>query len=135
MAYQGWLIRVGNFTVSTKEYIKANSYTVSKKVQDIDSYRDANGVLHRQVLGNAPLKIEFETRAMLNARQMSTLMNGLRANMSNTTERRALVTAYLPEEDRYVTQEMYMPDIEFSLYGNYKGDLQYNSVRLAFIGY
>lgn len=46
MAYSGFLIKVGDYTVPFR-YIEAKKYKCSIKGQDLDSYRDANGILHR----------------------------------------------------------------------------------------
>lgn len=136
MAYAGYLVKIGNYTLPYK-YIKFDSYSVFMSVTDLDSYRDANGVLHRNALQHRPNKCEFETRAMLDNDDVALLMANIRANYTNEAERRALVTLYIPELDDYVTQDMYMPDIQFSIYRHNKdtGKLQYNPIRLAFIGY
>ena len=135
MSYSGFLIKVGNYTISTKKYIKAESYSITRNVQDLDSYRDANGLLHRNALEHAPLKCEFETVPLLNADEMGDLMAGIRANFTSEAERKASVTLFVPELNDYVTQDMYMPDPQFKLYGNYNNTIQYQSVRMAFIGY
>ena len=51
MAYSGFLIKVGNYTVPFR-YIEAKKYKCGIKGQDLNSYRDANGVLHREALSN-----------------------------------------------------------------------------------
>lgn len=135
MAYSGYLIKVGNYTIPTDKFIRAESYKVTMNTNDLDSYRDADGFLHRDALTHKPMKVEFETPPMLRASQMATLMSNLYANFSNSVERKASVTVFNPETNDYVTQDMYMPDPDFTLYGNYSGDLQYSAVRLAFIGY
>ena len=62
MGYNGYLVRVGEYTIPLG-MIKANSYKITKNSQDLDSYRDANGVLHRNALDRKPDKIEFEIHA------------------------------------------------------------------------
>lgn len=44
MAYSGFLIKVGDYTVPFR-YIEASKYKTGVKGQDLDSYRDANGIL------------------------------------------------------------------------------------------
>ncbi len=133
MAYAGYLIKVGDYTISAKKFIKANSFSAYANVQDLDSYRDADGVLHRNALPHVPIKVEFETPAMLTNKDFAELMSNIK--FTNPAERKANVTVYVPEYDDYVTQEMYMPDIKPTMYGNYGGVIHYNSIRLAFIGY
>lgn len=135
MAYNGYLIKVGNYIIPTDKYIKADSYSALYSTSDLDSYRDANGVLHRQALEHKLLKIEFETPAMLNNAEMGTLLANIRSNYTNVVEKRCNVTAYVPELDNYVTADCYIPDINFKIYGNYGGVIHYNPVRFAFIEY
>ena len=135
MAYSGYLIKVGNYTIPTNKFIKADSYSALYSTTDFDSYRDANGVLHREALPHKLLKIEFETPAMLTNVEMGTLLANIRSNYTNATEKRCNVTAYVPELDDYVTADCYIPDINFSIYGNYGGVIHYNSIRFAFVQY
>lgn len=56
MAYAGFLIRVGSYKIP-HSWIRAETYTVTKTGQDLDSYRDANGLLHRNALTHWVAKI------------------------------------------------------------------------------
>lgn len=135
MSYQGWLIKVGNYNIDAKKYIRADSYKTSMKPVDLDSYTDAYGYLHRFVLDHVPSKTEFETPEMLTNADMSALMAGISANYTIAKERKASVTVYVPEYDSYLTQDMYLVDPEFQMYGNYHGVIHYRPVRLCFIAY
>lgn len=136
MAFSGYLVKVGDFTIPYK-YIKFNSYKVFMSITDLDSYRDGNGILHRNALSHRPNKAEFETPAMLTNEDFAYLMGQIQSQYTAASERKASVTLYIPEIDDYVTQDMYMPDIQPSIYRyNRKTQLlEYNSIRLAFIGY
>lgn len=133
MAYQGYLIKVGNYTIP-HSIIKADTYSVYESVQDIDSYTDNNGELERNVLDHLAGKAEFETKPLTNT-QFAELMANIRANFIVEKERKVEVTMYIPEKDYYVTQYMYMPDIQPSIYFADSKIVQYNPIRLAFIGY
>ena len=134
MAYAGYLIKVGTYTIPLS-IIRAETYSPYKSVTDLDSYVDANGELHRNALGHIAYKIEFETIPLLTDVQFGSLMSNLYAQMSNQLERKAEVTAYIPEINDYITQDMYMPDIKPVLYYADGEKVQYNQIRLAFIGY
>ena len=135
MAYSGYLVKVGTYTIPLS-FIKAESYKVTHLIQDLDSYRDADGVLHRNALSHVPDKCEFECVPMLTNTEISTVVNSIRAQFTNAAERKASVTIYIPETDSYVTNEdMYMPDPEYNIYYADASIIQYNSVRFAFIGY
>lgn len=134
MAYSGWLIKVGNYTIPTDKYIRAESYSVYVNMQDLDPWTDADGYVHRTAVELKAFKVEFETPAMLTNISFSELMKNIRENYTVPKARECIVTAYIPEYDDYVTQTAYMADFTPQIYGNYGSILRYNSVRLAFIG-
>lgn len=134
MAYSGWLIKVGNYTIPTDKYIKADSYSPYVNMQDIDDYTDANGYLHREAVELKALKVEFETPAMLTNKEFAELMRNIQANYTIPNARQCMITAYIPEYDDYVTQTGYLADFTPQIYGNYGGIIRYNPIRLAFIG-
>ena len=136
MAYSGYLLKVGSYQIDGTNYINYNSYKVTRNVQDLDSYRDAMGVLHRNALEHAPIKIEFETREGLTNDEIGTFMGSIRNNFTNSTERKASVTAFVPELNDYVTQDMYMPDPQFPIMQiDTNNVVKYSKTRIAFIGY
>lgn len=134
MAYSGYLVKVGTYTIPLS-LIRAETYSVFKSVTDLDSYVDASGYLHRNALEHIANKVEFETVPLLTDKEFADLMSNLYSQMSSTLERKASVTCYIPETDSYVTQDMYMPDIKPTLYYADANKIQYNQIRLAFIGY
>lgn len=140
MAYSGYLVKVGTGSsayIIPLSFIKAESYKVTRLVQDLDSYRDANGVLHRNALSHVPIKCEFECVPMLTNTEITAVVNAIRSRFTNAPERKATVEVYVPETDEYITNSdgMYMPDPEYSIYYADSSIIQYNSVRFAFIGY
>lgn len=133
MAYSGYLIKIGEYIIPDK-FIKAESYSAYVNMQDVDDYTDANGYEHRNAVELKAGKIEFETPAMLTNKTFTELMENIRANYVNATERGVYITAYIPEYDDYITQYGYLADFEPTIYGVFKGTIKYNSIRLAFIG-
>ena len=115
--------------------IRAESYKATLSVQDLDSYRDANGVLHRTALNHRVNKMEFETPAMLTNTQMAELFSNIANNYTVPAERKFIGTFYVPELDAYVSQDMYMSDPSFTIYGIFDGVIKYNPIRIAFIAY
>ena len=137
MAFAGYLLRVGNYEIDGTYYINWDKYNVTRNIQDLDSYRDANGVLHRNALDHVPIKVEFETRENLTNSDIATFFGNIRANYTVPKERRAMITAYVPELDSYITQEMYMADPQFKIkrIEPKTNVIHYERVRVAFIGY
>lgn len=136
MAYSGYLLRVGNYTIDGTKYINYSDYKVTQQIQDLDSYRDAKGVLHRTALEHAPIKVEFSTREGLTNDEVGEFMGAIRSNYTNRAERRAVVSVFVPELNDYITQDMYMPDPQFSIKSIDRNNvIKYNTTRIAFIGY
>lgn len=138
MAYAGYLVKVGGASAGYSiplSFIKADSYKVTKLIQDLDSYRDTNGLLHRNALAHVAYKVDFECVPMLTNTEISAVVNSIEAKFSVAAERRASVSVYVPETDSYIEQDMYMPDPEYQMYYADSSMIQYSSVRFAFIGY
>ena len=139
MSFSGYLIKVGGagntYTIPLK-FMRYETYQVTYNTQDLDSYRDADGVLHRNALTHKVGKIEFNTPTISNS-EMETLLSNIRAKFINAQEKRILVTFYNPDSDAYITQEMYMPDISFKIRNvdENANTLNYSETRIAFIGY
>ena len=132
--YSGWLIKVGDYTIPAKRFIKAESYSAYVNMQDLEPWTDANGYVHREAVDLKALKVEFETPPMLTNSDFEELMSNIRRNFTVPKARQCVVTAYIPEYDDYVTQTAYLADFTPQMYGNYHGVIHYNPVRLAFIG-
>lgn len=134
MAYKGYLIKVGNYTIPLS-MIKAESYKVTNYSQDLDSYNSIDGALHRTALELQAPKVEFETKNMLTNVEMSALMLGIKANYTIPLEKRASVEVYVPEIDKYITNDMYMADFTPTMYFADSNIIKYLSTRIAFISY
>lgn len=153
MAYDGWLIRINKTATSEGaykiplKYIKAESYSPYVNMQDVDAYTDANGYLHRDAVSLKVVKVEFETPAMLTNKTFSILMNNIKSRYSIAKARQLCIQAYIPEYNDYSEwQTGYLADFQPQIYhattgtkkqnGDWKEEpvIQYNSIRLAFIG-
>ena len=135
MAFEGYLIKVGNFSITGKKVMVESSYKATRLIQDIDSYRDANGVLHRNALSHQAMKVEFNTRRGMTDSELADFLGSIQAQFTVPAERKALVKVFIPEINDYVTQDMYMPDPEIVITHIYNDVVYYDSIRIAFIGY
>ena len=135
MAYNGYLVRIGNYTFPNN-VIVMKTYKASYKVQDLDPYRDANGVLHRNALAHVPPTCEFQIKPGLTNAKFDVIMNNIRSNFSNLLERKANVSVFVPELGDYVTTEMYMPDLDIQIIRQESPTVViYDAITLKFIGY
>lgn len=133
MAYNNYLLKIGNYTVPSK-YIKAKTYSAYLNMQDVDPWTDANGYVHRNAIELKALKIEFETVPMLTRNELQTLLSNIKNNYLSDDERTFNVTAYIPETDSYVTQKAYLADFTPVMEGIYNGIIKYEPIRFAIIG-
>lgn len=134
MAYNGYLIKVGNYTIPNT-LIQAESYDVVMHVQDLDSLRDANGILHRTALEHQVNEVNFNLKPMLTNSEVPDIWGKIRSNYTVASERKVSATVYIPELDDYITQDMYMTDTKFPIYGTYANKITYNAISVSFIGY
>lgn len=131
--YQGYFIKLNN-TVIPASYMRIDSYQCTYETLDFDSFRDANGMLHRTALPDRKVKVEFET-PYLYANQMESLMSIIRSNFTDVTEQAVQLTAYLPETDDYVTQKAYLVNTTFKISQNSRWGYVYSPTRICFIAY
>ena len=135
MAYAGYLIKIGDYTIPLS-LIKADSYYAYVNMQDYEPWTDEKGYLHRDAVALKALKVEFETKAMLNHTQFATLMSNIAGQYISGKERgrECNITAYIPELDDYVTQRGYMADFKPQMYLASATEIRYDACRLSFIG-
>lgn len=134
MASNGTLLSFGDYNIPMK-FIKYDTYVITPNIRlDIDSYRDADGILRRNALKHTTTKIEFETPA-LHELEMDELMQNIRSQYMNPNEKNAICSYYDPENGIYKSGEFYMPDFKFKIYSVSNGWIIYRPLRLAFIEY
>jgi hypothetical protein len=128
MAFLGYLLKI-NGVIFPNKYIKFDSYNSSpNQVMDVDAYRDADGVLHRNTLDHTPSKIEFNTPYLNLADKMA---------MQSYFPNRITLTAeyWTDESNSYEVGTFYVPDITFEIYHITAIDITYKPIRIAFIEY
>lgn len=134
MAYQGYLLKVGTTKIPHK-YMRAETYKALLSTNDLDSFRDGNGELHRDALEHKVGKVEFETPPLLTDTEMAQFLNYFQSNYIDAIEKNLYVEFYVPELNDYLVQKMYIPDINFTLYFADENKVQYNQTRIALISY
>ena len=140
MAYAGYLMQVGTgddaFLITGSKYVKFSTFQVTRKVQDLDPYRDANGLLHRNTLPNVPLAVQFDMAPGLTNTQLAEFLGGIQRNYTNALERKFIGTVYVPELDDYTTQDMYMAEPELKIMRiDPDNTVVYETVQIKFVGY
>lgn len=119
--------------------IKAETYEIAPNSrQDLDSYRDALGVLHRNALQHTATVIEFDTKMMFE-KDMNALMSAIRGSYINYVERDAICEYYDPENNSTKTGHFYIDsNLKFGLYADWDeahGGKLYNECHFKFVEY
>lgn len=136
MAFNGSLIKLSgdNFPL---QYVFKESYKVTpNRRQDLDPYRDANGLLHRNTLSHTATTITFQTKPMWND-EFDTMMSFIRTRYTNSLEKKLHITYFSPDINDYKTGYFYVPDVEYNmdLVDTTRRKIFYLSTTLEFIEY
>ena len=132
------IIRKGDGAVVPipNKYISLASYvSTPHQRQDLDSYQDNLGRLHRNTLEHTRSKLEWNTPP-LREREILDLQNILNSGIINEKERKAVIIHYCFDTHTYEQGEFYIPDITFTpLRVLPNGEVLLDKIRLAFIEY
>lgn len=132
MAYSGgYLVKVGTYEIPLS-LIKLDSYVIAPaQRQDLDSYVDADGNLHRNPVPHTRSKITFETIYMT-VKDMEAFMAHITSQYTNGLEKKVQVTYYEPEYSNYVTGYFYFAATqEYKFYNKEK----YDSCKFVLVEY
>ena len=143
---KGMIAVATSYSGGQYHYEKLDPYMESLKIipdsrQEQDSYRNANGGLKRpgimplvisKIDGNIPHANEKELDKV-----MIILEKGCKVPDGIANENKLRIRFYNNKTRKYKEAWAYYPDIEFDVYGTYKGDgkTEYNPTRIAFITY
>lgn len=128
MAFSGYLIKVGSTQIPMK-YIAAQSYkSIPNRQQDLDSYRDADGILRRNILPHKVTTIEFNTPYLHLTDKIA-----LQAIIPSRTKQ--TITYWNEETNTYATGDFYIPDVEYGIYRIDGNDIIYMPILYQFIEY
>jgi len=128
MAFLGYLIKIGTKTLPLK-YISIKSYKSSpNRQQDMDSYRDADGILRRNILPHVVTTIEFST-PYLHLADKKALQSLLPSRTKLT------LTYWNDETNTYTSGDFYIPDVSYDIYRVDGDDITYMPISYKFIEY
>lgn len=132
----------GNYSYKKIDgYIGAENITITPdQIQDLDSYRNANGKLKRNALKHRVTKIDINT-AFMNEEKMERLLGIINTGTKlddgecKESERKLRIRFYNSWKCDYATAFCYVPDVEFQYYSTAGGNLRHQPIRIAFIEY
>ena len=114
MAFDGYLLKMGADEFPLSFVFKESYKVVPNRRQDLDSGRNANGILERTVLDHTASTISFQTKAMWND-ELDEMMSFIREHYSIEKEKKIVLKYFCPDINKYKTGEFYVPDIEYSI--------------------
>lgn len=134
MSYQGYMFQFGSYKFS--RMIRADTYKITPNArQDLDSYRDANGELHRTALDHTATSVTFTIPAH-KEREHEEMMSAIRSSYINEKERDAQCSYYDPETCTYKTGHFYIDsNWTFQVYGTYDGQITFQEYEVSFVEY
>lgn len=140
MAYiEGKLIKIGSYIVPL-DLINVDSYNCTPdQRQDVDSYRDLNQDLHRNVADNYKTVVKFQTRPHLEEAKIRALINGIKSNYENAKERKVKLEYFDPDKGDYAgtdgTRYFYWVQPQFKIMQINGNKIFYSSMDFEFIEY
>ena len=131
----GKLVKVGTYVIPLG-LINADSYDCTPdQRQDVDSYRDLNQDLHRNVADHYKSVVKFKTRPHLEESELRPLIDGIKSNYINTKERKVHLEYFNTETGNYSNGDFYVVQPKFTIM-QINGDLLfYDAMEFEFIEY
>ncbi len=139
MAFSGWLIKFGG-VVLPNSFLLADGWesTPNQRIE-LDAYRDANILLHRETSENFKTSLTLTIRS-LDLKEMTAFKNviGLATLGFNEKKQRKLAVNYWNDEEldyKYAT--MYMADVKYKIYkvDERHRDIEYSSFSIDLTEY
>ena len=135
MAFEGYLMKAWAATFPHK-YIQISTYqTTPSQRQDLDSYQDSKGNLHRTVVPHDRSKIVFKTMGNLKLAEKQEIQAFFNGAMTNARERKITLTYWNDEDNIYKTGSFYIPDVTYPIKRIMGNDIVYDSVEYHLIEY
>lgn len=129
-----------NYTYTKLDkYVGAENISITPGIiQDLDSYRNANGLLKRKVLPYRAVTIQITTPFMRESKMdrfMEAIEKGTKQKGCSVKERKVRIRYYDTFDRTYKTAFCYIPNTTFTLYSTSKGYAEYNPTTIEWIGY
>ncbi len=137
--FSGWLIKFGDVVLPNSCILADGWESTPNQRVEIDAYRDANVLLHRETSENFKTSITLNIRAM-NLEEMTafkTVIGLATLDINSKKQRKLMVTYWNDEELDYKTATMYMPDVTYTIHtvDEVDRDIEYNGFTIELIEY
>lgn len=137
--FQGWLIKFGDVQLPNSFLLADGWESTPNQRIEIDAYRDANVLLHRETSSNFKTKMKLNIKELtLEERIAFDNVIGL-ATLSSTDkkERRVSVTYWNDEILNYTSGVFYMTDVTYVIHrvDEENNDIEYNPYSITLTEY
>lgn len=135
--FEGWLLKFGDQELPLKYLSKDGCDSTPDQRTEIDSYRDADNLLHRETSPNHKTKLEYNTVDDLTLEDKIAIQQVMKAGLLDEVQRKYRITYWNDERNEYETGDFYVPDITFrqKRVDKVKRSIVYGSIRIALIEY
>lgn len=116
--------------------IKAETFKITPNArQDLDSYRDTEGVLQRNALAHTATIVEFDTVPMWDSK-FSSMMSAITSSYTNVNERDGTATYFDEETQTSKTGHFYLDsNFQVSVMQQWGNRTLYDSCHFKFVEY
>lgn len=136
--FQGWLLKFGDNVLPMK-YISLGGWdsTPNQRVE-IDAYRDANSLLHRDTADGTKTSLKITILPLLLSEkvELDKIIGFATLSGEDKKQRRVIITYWNDETMDYQTGTFYIADINYKIKRVLKnGDAEYESFSIEMIEY
>lgn len=114
MAFNGSLIKINSDEFPLHCIIWESYEVTPNRRQDLDSTRNANGYLMRNVLDHTATTIQMDTKPLTNDK-LAEMMRFITTRYTDAREKKVQLTYYCPDIDDYKTGLFYIPDVQYPI--------------------
>lgn len=136
-AFEGWLLKFGSQEFPLRYLALDGCDSTPDQRTEIDSYRDADNLLHRETSPNHKTKLEYNTVDNLTLEDKIIIQQVMEAGLQDIVQRKYRITYWNDEKNEYETGDFYVPDITFrqKRVDRKRNMIIYGSIRIAMIEY
>lgn len=137
--FQGWLIKFGNVQLPNSFLLADGWESTPNQRVEIDAYRDANVLLHRETSSN------FKTKLKLNIREMNlteriafdNVIGFATLSVNDKKQRKVFITYWNDETLEYSSGSFYITDGTYVVHrvDEESKDIEYNPFSMTLVEY
>lgn len=132
--FQGYLIKFGD-DLFPDQCMLYNTYKVTPdRALDMDSTRNANGILERNVLEHTATTLQFDLRPM-NGDEQEIVTTFINTHLLDPAQKKVYIEYWDPRISGYKSGEFYIPDIDYPIKKIESTQIYYDKVTLKMIEY